>query len=577
MAVFGKIRVGPVGRNSDGQIVVDFPAGDTKGIGLDVGPTPASGSERAAIKIGNFQLVQDTAGDGTTNFGILDVNDVVLASYAAGVPAIVSELPATKYTAVATATAFAATGAQVAGGDHTVLNLTGTLAADRILTTPTPALLVAAIAGAAAGQTYRLRIINSSADVFTWTVAAGVGVTLVGDVLIPKDTWREFNVTLTTLAAVSMQSVGTGTQFPQLLPAKYSAASDTIAFSLTAAQVAGAQDVVVNLTGTLGAGAAVTFPTATNLVAAIPGATVGQSYKLRLVHSGAGDYAWTATQNTGITLSGTMTIAKGESRDFVVVLTSLTAVAITAAGSGISKDQVTTAIAAIVPDIDRVSQINIPLIVAPSGSFGDNGALTSGTVNPLIYLKTYTWFPAAAIVAGGAAGWYYTVWTSTTEATVYNDTWAGTTVPTIPVAPLPFSTTGPGAFTGPTTEAVYLAMPMAISGVTDAYELELRTHQTNNANTKTVRARFSIIGGTALGTLTITSFAHAIGRFGLRLLGVADKQEATFERFTTAAYASDTPALRDETTSVAWSWAITVEKATDTDVVVIESLRIIRS
>lgn len=122
------------------------------------------------------------------------------------------ELPDQQY-ATNTATADAtATGAQVAGAEHCVLNLTGTLAAGHNLTTPTAAQIVAAIPNAVVGQTYRLRIINSSSGAFSWTVVAGTGVTLTGTATVAQNTWREWIVTLTTLTAVAMQAVGTGTQ-----------------------------------------------------------------------------------------------------------------------------------------------------------------------------------------------------------------------------------------------------------------------------------------------------------------------------------------------------------------------------
>jgi hypothetical protein len=568
----GKLNIGPVGGTKPGTINIAFDSNDTSGIALNVAATPAAGSERAAIKLGGFTIGQDTAADGTTNFGIIDTNGTTLASFTTGVPAIVSELPATQYTAVATATAFAPTGAQVAGGDHTVLNLTGTLSADRILTTPTAALIVAAIAGAAAGQTYRLRIINSSAGLFTWTVAAGANVTLTGDLLIPKDTWREFNVTLTTLAAVDMQSVGTGTQFPRLPATKVSSATDTAGFTLTGAQVAGAQDVSVKLTGALTAAAAATLPTAANIVAAIPNATIGQTYHLRLSNESTGDYVWTVTTNTGLTLSGVMTIAKGEFRDFAVVLTSLSAVAVTSVGSGLSKTAVDAAI-----DVGgaRVKyQFAIPLIFAPTGSFGNNGALTSGTANPLAYVDTYTYFPADAIVAGSAAGWYWTVWSNTTTATVYNNTWNGTSNPAAVDSPTAFATTGPGAFTGPTLNAAYATLAMAAANVTDQYDVEIKTTQTDTANAKTVTMRFSALGGTLLWTDTLTSLLETDSIHTMKLNGIADKQLITGKTFGTTGFVRQAAALAAETTASPWSFALCMSRADATEVVVIENLRV---
>jgi hypothetical protein len=117
-----------------------------------------------------------------------------------------------------------------------------------------------------------------------------------------------------------------------MLGAKYSAAANTTNFNATAAQVGGAYDVILNCTGALGSGQTITLPTVAALVAAIPNAHVGQSYRLRIINSGAGAFAWTVTTNTGWTLTGTMTVAQNTFREFVVTLTSLAAAVIQSAG-----------------------------------------------------------------------------------------------------------------------------------------------------------------------------------------------------------------------------------------------------
>ena len=108
--------------------------------------------------------------------------------------------------------------------------------------------------------------------------------------------------------------------------AQYAAASNTTNFTATGAQVAGAQDVTLECTGALGSGQALTLPTAAAIVAALPNAYVGKTYKLRIINRSAGAFAWTVTTNTGLTLTGTMTIAQNTYRDFVVTLTSLSAI-----------------------------------------------------------------------------------------------------------------------------------------------------------------------------------------------------------------------------------------------------------
>lgn len=114
---------------------------------------------------------------------------------------------------------------------------------------------------------------------------------------------------------------------------KYTAATNTADFTATGVQAAGAERTYLNLTGNIGAGRAITLPTAAEIVAAIPNAYVGQTYFLSISSTGTGNFAWTVTTNTGLTLVGTMTIAEYQRRDFLVTLTSLTAISIQSLGS----------------------------------------------------------------------------------------------------------------------------------------------------------------------------------------------------------------------------------------------------
>jgi hypothetical protein len=220
-------------------------------------------------------------------------------------------------------------------------------------------------------------------------------------------------------------------------------------------------------------------------------------------------------------------------------------------------------------------RITVPLIIAPTGSMGDNGVLTSGTVNPLVFLKTFTWFPTGAIFTASPAGWYYTVWTTTTAATVYQETWGGASVPTIPTTPTAWAVTGPGAFTGPTTNASYALLPMPAASVRSMFEVRMKFHQTNNANVKTVTGRMNTLSGTLLWTNTLTSFLENDSIHTLKLNGVADKQTVTGKTFGSTSYVRQAAALAAETTSAAWVLAVCASKATATDVIVIESVHVL--
>lgn len=115
---------------------------------------------------------------------------------------------------------------------------------------------------------------------------------------------------------------------------QYHADTSTAGFTATGGEVAGARDVVLDLTGTLVGAASLQLPTAAALVAAVPDAVVGETYVLRVLNNSSGAFAWTLTTNTGITLNGTVTINQNQWREWLVTLTSLTAVSLQNIGAG---------------------------------------------------------------------------------------------------------------------------------------------------------------------------------------------------------------------------------------------------
>lgn len=100
--------------------------------------------------------------------------------------------------------------------------------------------------------------------------------------------------------------------------------------AIPAANMAGAKTVDYENTGTTPG--SLPTDTAVAIVAAIPGAQVGQAYRLKIRNSSSGANTATITAGLGVTLHGTMTIAQNVTREFVVVLTSLTAVDIYSMG-----------------------------------------------------------------------------------------------------------------------------------------------------------------------------------------------------------------------------------------------------
>lgn len=75
---------------------------------------------------------------------------------------------------------------------------------------PLVADMVAAMAVAKIGGSFRLRVINEGSGQII-TVTTNTGWTLTGAMTIANNTWREFIVTLTSLTAATLQNVAVGT------------------------------------------------------------------------------------------------------------------------------------------------------------------------------------------------------------------------------------------------------------------------------------------------------------------------------------------------------------------------------
>jgi hypothetical protein len=93
------------------------------------------------------------------------------------------------------------------------------------------------------------------------------------------------------------------------------------AVTFTAAQIVGG----LILRDPNGASRADLVPTAANLLAAVPAAAVGQAIRFTIRNTADAAETITVTTNTGVTLSGTMTIAQSNSKSFLAVFTNVTA------------------------------------------------------------------------------------------------------------------------------------------------------------------------------------------------------------------------------------------------------------
>ena len=121
----------------------------------------------------------------------------------------------------------------------------------------------------------------------------------------------------------------------------YNAATNTTGFTATQQQVMSAEQTYLNLTGTLGAGAALTLPTVASMLTTLTPqqGAVGSTVVLRILNASSGAFAWTVTTNTGWTLNGHVIIAQNTWVDYVLQITSLGAsptATLQSVGSGVS-------------------------------------------------------------------------------------------------------------------------------------------------------------------------------------------------------------------------------------------------
>lgn len=107
------------------------------------------------------------------------------------------------------------------------------------------------------------------------------------------------------------------------------------AATLSAASLTQADNInVVNMTGSLSGGAALTLPTVANYLAALPFANLNSGTMLRIMNSSAGNFAWTITANGSFTVAGTATVAQNTWRDFNLIVVNGTSATATDMGGG---------------------------------------------------------------------------------------------------------------------------------------------------------------------------------------------------------------------------------------------------
>lgn len=132
------------------------------------------------------------------------------------------------------------------------------------------------------------------------------------------------------------------------------------------------------------------------------------------------------------------------------------------------------------------SSAEVPCGLPPSSTIGANGALTLGTAVEITYPKIYWYFGAGQVYSGSPAGLYYTVMSSPTVGTVYNNLYTGG-IPSVPASLTPIVDAGPGAFTQTINTDFTLAsfpIPAGVMGTAGSIRPSFMMSVPSNANSK---------------------------------------------------------------------------------------------
>lgn len=162
-------------------------------------------------------------------------------------------------------------------------------------TTDTAAAIIALLGGDAVGTDFVLTVRNTVA--FPATIAAGTGVTLAGNIVIPPLTTAEFLVNLTTATTITITGMGqmpiVGTLF-EASTALTTVGAGTILAAAFASLLCTRTGPTVAYTDTT--------DTAANIIAAIPNWQIGGSYEFLYLNQT--NFKGTLAGGTGVTASG---------------------------------------------------------------------------------------------------------------------------------------------------------------------------------------------------------------------------------------------------------------------------------
>jgi hypothetical protein len=167
------------------------------------------------INTGAAVILQDGTSATVDAFGFITVDSKYVAGQMAQgfLPMIAANdaLPEALYNDMTNTTAATIAAAALVAKDCTI-DMNGTLGAGAALTLPTVAQLVALIPGWNVNMVIKLRVMNSGAGAFAWTLTTATGWgTLLGTATVAQNTWRDFLITFQSATAATFNARGTGT------------------------------------------------------------------------------------------------------------------------------------------------------------------------------------------------------------------------------------------------------------------------------------------------------------------------------------------------------------------------------
>lgn len=223
----------------------------------------------------------------------------------------------------------------------------------------------------------------------------------------------------------------------------------------------------------------------------------------------------------------------------------------------------------------KLAASGIPFIIAPTGTMGNNGAITLGTALATTYALAYIYLPAGALFTGSGAGWYFCQMSSTTVGVVYQNMYISG-APTIPSAPVAWVSTGPGAYTGVTggITGPQITIPAGLLGPNGALRLSQLDSMNASANAKALSA---FIGATSIWAATLST----TGQFGFASISTIYNRGAQNSNVTLAIgtpAGTGTAGAANNFTSINFAVAqvlsFNLNTGTATDLIVIESFLI---